>query len=395
MATRTGGVTDRDHVVVVGASLAGTTFVDTLRRRGFGGRVTLVGAEPHAAYNRPALSKGVLAGTDDLADITLPPLSCEVDERIGTAAVALDQDRREIVLAGGDRIGYDRLAITTGARARRLADLGAADPGVDETTFRHLGDALALDRLLTARPHVLVVGAGILGMELASACLDRGSTVTLVDRQPPLHAQLGPYLADLLGAAAERRGARIAHDPGGVRLRATADGTPIAELADGRRFGGDLVLSAVGCLPEVEWLRSSGLSVEGGIAVDTRCRVSTTVVAAGDVAAFPTARGPRRTPLWNAALEQARTAAAALLDGDAAAPLVPDPLFWTEQFGLKVRVSGPMPAAGEPTVVEGDSPVDGGLLVGWPGEPGSAAAVNRRIPITRLRALARPENITT
>ncbi|WP_308253092.1 FAD-dependent oxidoreductase [Pseudonocardia sp. ICBG601] len=381
--------------MVVGASLAGSTLVDTLRRRGFGGDITLVGAEPHVAYNRPALSKGVLAGTDSLADITLPPLSCEVDERIGTAAVALDQDRREIVLAGGDRIRYDRLAITTGARARRLADLGAADPGVVETTFRDLDDALALDRLLAARPHVLVVGAGILGMELASACLDRGSTVTLVDRQPPLRTQLGPYLAELLRSAAERRGALIADDPGGVRLRATADGTPAAELSDGRRFEGDLVLSAVGCLPEVEWLRSSGMSVDGGIAIDTRCRVSPTVVAAGDVAAFPTVQGPRRTPLWNAAIEQARTAAAALLDGDAAAPLVPDPLFWTEQFGLKVRISGPTPAVGDPTFVEGRSRADGGLLLGWPGEPGTAAAVNRRIPITRLRALTRPDNLIT
>ncbi|TCK21965.1 NAD(P)/FAD-dependent oxidoreductase [Pseudonocardia endophytica] len=376
-----------NRIVVVGASLAGTTVVDTLRRHGYTGSLTLIGAESHPAYNRPALSKGVLAGDEDVA---LPPLSCEVDERIGTAAVGLDPDRREVVLDGGERVGYDGLAVTTGARARRLADLGAAEDGVREMTFRDLDDARLLFGLLATRPHIVIVGAGILGMELASASVDRGATVTVVDRQPPLRSQLGPHLAGLLTRAAQRRQVRFAHHRGGVRLLRSS-GPPVVELADGRRFEGDHVLSAVGCAAETGWLAGSGLDGERGLTVDSRCRVRQDIVAAGDVAAFPSADGPRRTPWWTSALEQARTAAMALLDGDDTPPLVPSPYFWTDQFGVRVRVCGALPADGEPAVARDDPPSDG-VLLRW---PGTAAAVNKRIPIGRLRALTEPTTTST
>ncbi|MEZ0053808.1 3-phenylpropionate/trans-cinnamate dioxygenase ferredoxin reductase subunit [Mycobacterium sp. MAA66] len=383
----TRGSSRTERIVVVGASLAGTTMVDKLRRQGFAGRLTLVGEELRAAYNRPALSKGILTGSDDPDEIALPTLSCEVDEHLGEPATGVDLDRREVVLAGGERIGFDKLAIATGARARRLAECNAAEPGVKEMTFRDVDDALSLGRRLADQPHVVIVGAGILGMELASACVERGATVTVVGQQPPLHCQLGSYLADLLAEAATRRGVRFAHHPAGVRLRGTA-GPPAAELGDGRRYEGDLVLTAVGCTPNVEWLESSGLPVRDGIRVDDRCRLGPDIVVAGDVAAFPSATGHRRTPWWNSALEQANTAALALLHGDAAPPLIPSPYFWTEQFGISVRVSGVLPAVGEPIVVDGDRGT-GELILKWPSRHGcaTAAAVNKRIPINRLRAL--------
>jgi NADPH-dependent 2,4-dienoyl-CoA reductase/sulfur reductase-like enzyme len=266
-----------------------------------------------------------------------------------------------------------------------MSDLGAASSGVQEITFRDLDDALSLDRALRTRPRVVIVGGGFLGMELASACVARGAAVTVVDQQPPLHRQLGPYLAGLLSAAARGRGVELAHNPGGVKLHGTP-GSAVAELADGRRFEGDVVLSAVGCMPNIEWLRSSGLPVEGGVHVDKRCRVSANIVAAGDVVAFPSTAGPRRTPWWNSALEQARTAASSLLREAQTPPLVPAPFFWTEQFGITLRVCGELPARGAPTFVDAD---DEGtqMLLTWP--QGTAAAVNKRIPITKLRALAR------
>lgn len=376
----------RHRTVVVGASLAGVTVVDELRRRGYTGELTLVGDEPHAAYNRPALSKGVLTGADTLESITLPALSCEVDQRVGIAATGLDPDRREVVLDGGERLPFDELAITTGARARTMADLGAADSGVCESTFRDVADARALRDHLVGRPRVVIVGAGILGMELASTCAGRGSVVTVVDRQPPLRSQVGQYLSDLIVEAATARGVRFAHHPAGVRLRGA--GTPVAELADGRRFEGDLVISAVGCRPNVEWLDGTGLITGGDLRIDDRCSVAPGFVAAGDVAASPGDRGHRRTPLWANALDQARTAAATMIDGGH--PQVPSPYFWTEQFGITLRVCGPLPVRGAPTVVAG-SPAEG-LLLTWPDGRGgaTAAAVNRRIPIARLRALTRP-----
>jgi NADPH-dependent 2,4-dienoyl-CoA reductase/sulfur reductase-like enzyme len=377
------------RIVVVGASLAGVTLVDSLRRQGFSGSIALIGAEAQAAYNRPALSKGVIGGSVEDADILLPPLTCEVDEIIGTGAASLDLDRGRVLLDDGEYLPFDKIAITTGARARRLADVGAADPGVRETTLRDLEDARRLSLSLRDRPRVVIVGAGILGMEMASACVNRGAAVVVVDQQPPLLSRLGGYLADLIVNAATAHGVTVVHHPAGVRLRGS--GTPVVELVGGRQLEGDLVLTAAGCVPNIDWLETTGLLVEGNLRVNSRCQITPNVVAAGDVAAFPTQAGHRRTPLWNSALEQARTAARALLDGEEAPILQPSPYFWTEQFGLTIRASGELPVRGIPTVLEGDSPTDGMLLC-WPdyGYGSTAVAINKRIPIPRLRALTRP-----
>lgn len=270
------------HVAVVGASLAGTVVADTLRRSGFDGRISLIGAESTAAYSRPALSKGILTGAENPGAILLHPLGPDIDQGLGTRVVSVDLDARRLVLDDGDELAFDGLAITTGARARRLADLGAAEPGTQETTFRDMDDALWLAGELRRAPRVVIVGAGILGMELASACVDRGAEVTLIDRQPPLRAQLGEFLADLAVAAARQRGVRFVCHPS-VRIRGAE--TPVVELGDGRRFEGDVVLSAVGCTPEVEWLAGTPLATRGGVRVDSRGRARENVVAAGDVAA--------------------------------------------------------------------------------------------------------------
>lgn len=205
----------RMGVVVVGASLAGITVADSLRSQGYDGRITLVGAEPAGAYNRPALSKGVLAGSEGPDDITLPTLSSGIEQRLDTKATGLDVERRRVRFADGDDLEYDKLVIATGARARRMSDIRAASTGVREVTFRDLDDALSLSRALRTRPRVVIVGGGFLGMELASGCVARGAAVTVVDQQPPLRRQLGPYLAGLLAAAARRQGVEIAHHPGG------------------------------------------------------------------------------------------------------------------------------------------------------------------------------------
>lgn len=374
------------RIVVVGGSAAGATVAGALRRLGHTGPLTLVGAEPHPPYSRPALSKGVLTGADDPSTILLAPLPADVAQRAGAAAVALDHERREVLLDDGERIGYDGLVLATGARAATLSDIGSADPGAVETVLRDLDDARALAARLATRPRVLVVGGGILGTEVASACVGAGCEVTVVGRDAPLLPQLGPHLADLVVAAARRHGVRFAHHEGGVRLRGSGPATTV-DLADGRRFEADLVITAIGCRPNVEWLAGSGLLParhRGGLAVDDRCRLVPGVVAAGDVAAFPGPTGHRRSPLWTSAIEQAGTAAAALLGADTA-PLVPRPYFWTEQFGLALKVCGALPVAGPPAVVDGDPDV-GGALLRWPGT--TAVSINQRVPIARLRALA-------
>jgi 3-phenylpropionate/trans-cinnamate dioxygenase ferredoxin reductase subunit len=379
-------VTGRRRAVVVGASLAGVTAVDALRLRGFDGHLTLIGDEPHRAYSRPALSKGILTGAESAGSVLLPPVGPDVEVLSGVRATGLDLAGRRVRLAGGGRLPYDMLVIATGARARRLT------PDGGEIVLRGLDDALALrDRLAAARS-VLVVGGGFLGMEVASAAAERGVAATVVDVRPHL-AALGPWPAQRFAAAARSRGVRLVVSPAGVRR---LDGTAVA-LGSGATLTADLVVTAIGDRPEAGWL--TGAALPGGLVVDSRCRVTDRVVAAGDVVAFPGTDGtPRRLPHWDAALAQARVAACALLDGDAAAPYTPDPYYWTEAFGLAVKVAGPLPVAGPPSAVEG-SVAAGSFLARWDGPPRpTVVAVNHRISVGKLRRLARtdlPQPTTT
>ncbi|CAI9410557.1 NAD(P)/FAD-dependent oxidoreductase [Nocardioides sp. T2.26MG-1] len=334
------------RVVVVGNGIAGLTAADTLRAEGYDGELVLVGDEPHPAYSRPALSKALLRDADDLTSHVLPPAGHGASELLGVRAVGLDADRRLVELDDGERLPYDGLVIASGCRPRRLGIAG-------ERTLRSLDDALALRALVATRPSVLVVGGGPLGMEVASSCLAAGCAVTLTNLGPPLVDQLGPHLSTFVVDAALARGLRILP-------------------ADAPRPPADVVITAVGDVSNTEWL-----GLDGAVPVDARGRWRPGIVAAGDVAAFPSGR----TPLWTSAIEQSRVAAAALLHGDAAPAYVPRPYFWTEQFGLSIKAAGSLPAHGEPTVVDGEGDA---VLLQW---PGAAVAVNYRIPVPRLRRL--------
>ncbi|MET7996386.1 FAD-dependent oxidoreductase [Amycolatopsis sp. NPDC005232] len=373
-------------VVVVGGSLAAVTTIGALRQEGYAGRITLLGEEPHQPYVRPPLSKSVLKGAEPPEAVTLPGFPDDVVVRTHARATGLDLGNRHVVLADGERVPFEDLVIATGARARRLAAPGT--PG--EVVLRTLDDALALRASLERRPRVLIVGAGFLGMEIASACRGFGLDVTVVDREPPLMRSLGPFLTELLTTAALDHGVRLVISPGGVELLGE-DRVTGARLADGGELTADLVVTAAGCRPNVEWLAGSGITTDGGVHVDERCRVGPGIVAAGDVVAFGSSAGPRRTPQWASAIDQARTAAAALVRGDAAPAHQPAPYFWTEAFGLNVKVCGPTPIAGDPVVLEG-SLAERSALLQWhhAGEPVVSASVNHKVSVVKLRKLSRP-----
>ncbi|GAA1858764.1 NAD(P)/FAD-dependent oxidoreductase [Actinomadura bangladeshensis] len=362
-----------ERVVIVGNGIAGLTAADSLRDGGFDGELTIVGDEPHAAYSRPALSKALLLDGDDMASHELPPPTHEAKEILGVRASGLDVERRLVRLDDGTALPYHRLVIATGSRARRLSAL----PG--EVTLRGLDDALALRARLAGRPSVIVVGGGPLGMEIASGCLAAGCRVTLVSQGIPLIVQLGPYLADVFTKAALDRGLTIVETAG---ARLAADTRVV--LDDGAVLEADLVVSAVGDVPNTEWLAGTGLTEKGVLHVDSRGLVRPDIAAAGDLAAFPTPHGVRRIPLWSSAIEQAKVAAAALIRGDETPPLQFEPYFWTEQFGLTLKAVGHLPVDGEPAHVED-------RLLRWPRADGTgtAVALNRRVPIPRLRRLSR------
>lgn len=360
-------------IVVVGNGIAGLTACDTLRAVGYDGELVVAGEERHAPYSRPALSKALLRDAADVASHRLPEPTHGATELLGVSATGLDVDRRRVLLSDGSDVSYGGLVVASGSRARRI---GGVDS--EELTLRTLDDALALRERLAGRPSVVVVGGGPLGMEVASGCLESGCEVALVADGVPLTAHLGLYLGSAFTETAVARGLKVV---AGVAVDVT--GSTVV-LADGSRLGADLVVTAAGDLPNVEWLDGTGLLTDGRIVVDGRGRVRPDIVAAGDVAAIPTSSGVRRIPLWTSAIDQAKVAAAALLQGDAAPELTLQPYFWTEQFGLSLKAAGALPVDGAPEYVVGDAPT-GPALMRW---PGTAVAVNHRIPIPRLRRAA-------
>jgi 3-phenylpropionate/trans-cinnamate dioxygenase ferredoxin reductase subunit len=389
----TAGTAAMRRIVVVGNGIAGLTACDSLRAAGFDGELTVVGAERHSPYSRPALSKALLHavegnGDDELKAHELPEPTHEATELLGVSATGLDVGAKVVRLDGGHELPYDGLVIASGSRARRL---GWRRPA--ELTLRTIEDAIALKQRVAARPSVVVIGGGPLGMEVASGCLQSGCEVTLVSDTAPLSRQLGRYLSGVFTAAALGRGLRIVSG-GRARLVDAGAGMRVV-LDDGTELEAELVVTAVGDEPNTEWLAGSGLLADGSLRVDSRGRLRPDVVAAGDVAFFPTRRGLGRVPLWTSAIDQARMAAAGLLKGDAAPEFDFQPYFWTECFGLSLKAVGFTPVAGDPNFVEPGEGEASGLLR-WAGDGGlagsdglgTAAAINYRIPIPKLRRLA-------
>jgi len=372
------------RVVIVGGSIAGLTAAEELRSQGFEGELVVVEGEAEAPYARPPLSKAVLAGAEEPDDARLPSFDhLEIEFQSGLEVTGLDPARNRLHV-DGDEIGFDGLVVTTGARAATLRDYGANRGDAPETVLRTMNDAVALRTRLREGNDIVVVGGGILGMEIASTASSLGLAVTVVDRIPAMLGAVGPLLSQLVMRRAAEAGVTYKIAPGGAWLENTRDGVLVRTAAD--TFEAGIVVSSVGCRPNVEWLASSGLVLSPGLVVDQFCRVSPNIVAAGDVVSVA---GRRRQPHWSNALDQARTAASALLHAEDATPFRHLPYFWTEQFGLRLKIAGDGPPPSEPTVVDGCVD-DLAAILQWAkdGRPVAAAALNRRIAISRLHSLA-------
>lgn len=344
------------RIVVVGASLAGLRAAEALRRLGHDGRLTLVGDEPHEPYDRPPLSKGVLTGATFPEETTLRQHGdLDAEWVLGGRVVRLDPADRLVHLAGGRSLPYDGLVAATGASARRLPGVPEDLPGVH--LLRTVDDAVALRDALAARPRVVVIGGGFIGMEVASRCRDLGLEVTVVSPDPILGRALGG-LSGSAGARAVEHGVRL-RCPAGVDGVVGAGRVEAVVLADGERLPADLVLVAIGAGPETGWTQGLGLDTAAGLACDERLAVLglDDVVAAGDVVRWPhpgLGPGPVRLEHWSNAGEQAAAAAKRLLHGPGVEPHAAVPSFWSDQFGVRLQGVGlPLPTD-EVTVVEGD-----------------------------------------
>jgi NADPH-dependent 2,4-dienoyl-CoA reductase/sulfur reductase-like enzyme len=325
------------RVVVVGASAAGTTAAEALRRQGFDGQLTLVGDEDSAPYDRPPLSKQILTGQWDRARATLrtrAELEREGIELLtGIRATAVDLETRSVALRGGGRLPFDGLIIATGLRARRLQS-GRDLEGM--YVLRTMSDAVALRAELSLADRVVVIGAGFLGTEVAAAARSLRLDVTIVTADTaPLRTQLGAEVGQAVAKL---------HLDQGVRL------------ADGAELPADVVVAAVGSTPATDWLAGTALTIDDGVRCDEQCRAAPGVYAAGDVANWPqpiTGRPGRCEQRANAS-RQAIVAARNLLAGPGRGTVyAPVAYAWTDQFGSRIQLHGWRPPDARFEVVEG------------------------------------------
>ncbi|MBF9066665.1 NAD(P)/FAD-dependent oxidoreductase [Streptacidiphilus fuscans] len=359
-------------ITVVGASLAGLSTVRELRAQGYDGRVVVVGEEHHLPYDRPPLSKDFLAGGCDADALALGDpdeyRELAVDWLLGERAVRLDPAARTITLADGRELRTDAVVVATGARPRTLR---GADGLRGVHTLRTLDDAVALrDALAVGRPRVVVIGAGFIGAEVASAARGRGLDVTVVEAaQVPLERALGPAMGRVCAALHADHGVRLVCGVGVASLEGRGPEERGSEgrghvtgvrLADGRVLAADVVVVGVGVQPATEWLRGSGVRVDDGVLCDAGCASSIPrVVAAGDVARCPhafvgTDVGATRIEHWTNALEQPRTAVRTLLSGTSAPGPTAPPYFWSDQYGVRIQLAGHVRPGDVPEVVHGD-----------------------------------------
>ena len=365
------------HIVVVGASLAGIRTVQLLRRRGSDARITLVGAEPTVACDRPPLSKSYLAdpGAEAPPLLTAKALAeIGVEPLLGTTATGLDPSGRTVALRGAPPLPYDALVISTGSAPRTLPGLPPR-PGV--RVLRTAEDAAAIRAGCRAGARLVVVGGGFVGAEVASTARSLGCTVTVVEPQPALMVRgLGP----VLGTALTGRHARSGTD---VRLAATVagveddgrDGLRGVRLGDGGLVPADLVVLGVGSRPATRWLEGSGLVLRDGVVCDQHLGAAgaADVYAAGDVARWhhPRYGADIRVEHWTNAVDQASVVAANLTG----TPLVCDavPYVWSDQLGGRLRIHGRIGADDEVRIVSGDP--DEGDFTAIAGSGGTLRAV--------------------
>ena len=330
-------LTSTDHVVVVGAGLAGWRFIESLRRDGYEGKITLIGDEPYAPYDRPPLSKQVLSGKWEIDKTVLASdealESANITSIFGVSATSLDVTNHTVTLENGETVSGTHIVIATGTRARRIS---FSDESLVHT-IRNRKDIEGLNALLATVPEgatIAVIGGGFIGAEAATALKARGLTpVVLEALQRPLIGALGDQASQWLLALAtnaevELRTSQV--------IRDVIDGSVV--FADGSSLEVAAVVLGVGAEVNTEWLQSSGLVLDGGVVVDEHLLATPTIGALGDVAKFPFKGELTRIEHWQVATDHAAALSLHWAKGEKAPDMVP--YFWSDQYGKKIQMLG-------------------------------------------------------
>ncbi|MET8306802.1 FAD-dependent oxidoreductase [Micromonospora sp. NPDC005173] len=344
--------------VIVGAGLAGARAAQTLREEGFDGGIVVIGDEPERPYERPPLSKGLLTGGAEADSVYVHDAGWyaehDVDLRTAARAVAVDRSDGMVQFADGQQIRYDKLLLATGARPRDLAAPGVHLDGV--LRLRTLADSRRIAAALVDGAHIVIVGAGWIGLEVAAAARQRGATVDIVETAAlPLRRVLGDEIARVFANLHRDHGVTFHFDAEVREIRGTGRVSSVL-LADGTEVPADAVVVAVGVRPNTELATTAGLTVENGIVVDASLRTADPeIYAAGDVANayHPVLRRRLRVEHWANALHGGAAAARAMLGQ----PVSYDdlPYFYTDQYDLGMEYVGHAPPeAFDRVVVRGD-----------------------------------------
>ncbi len=329
-------------IVVIGAGQAGASLVAKLRKDGFTGKIALIGEEPVVPYQRPPLSKAYLLGDMTLERLFLRPESFyeenDIDLLLSAPVDAIDRAGK-VVIAGGRKIPYAQLALTTGSVPRRLpAAIGGDLQGVH--VVRTLVDVDRMAPAVVEGARALIVGGGYIGLEAAAVCAKRGVKVTLVEMSERILQRVAaPETSDYFRALHTGHGVDIREGIGLERLLGEDGRVTGAVLADGSTLEVDFVVVGVGITPATALAEAAGLEIENGIKVDARGRTSDPLIwAAGDCASFPHADGRLRLESVPNAIDMAECVAGNMLGGTT--DYVPKPWFWSDQYDVKLQIAG-------------------------------------------------------
>ena len=359
-------------IAIVGASLAGLRSAEALRQHGFDGRLTVIGAERHLPYDRPPLSKDFLLGTVDQADLALaePEDYAELaaEWRLGVWAERLDPASGRVVLSDGTDVRADGVVIATGGTPRTLPGTKGV---VGVHTLRTIEDAIALRAALAEQPeHVVIVGAGFLGAEVAASARKLGLSVTVIESMDiPLRPIIGPELGAVAAQLHADNGVELIRghgvaglltstEPGKRRVRTVC-------LDNGRELPADLVVVAIGMRPNSDWLAGSRIAVNNGVLTDAGWLTGIpTVAAVGDVARHDRGPGGVRHEHWTNASEEPTVAMANLLAGRHTAHCTCRGYFWSDQYGVRIQFAGSIAPTDDVRIIDGD-PADRSFLASY------------------------------
>jgi len=346
---------DLTSFIIVGGGMAGAIAAQTLREEGFDGRITLLGQEPNAPYERPPLSKDYLQGKADRDSIFVHPeqwyAENAVELSLGGAVTSLDPALRTVTTAAGTQLHYDKLLLATGSEPRRLDMPGADLDGV--YYLRNVEDSERIKIKFGGARRVVIIGAGWIGLETAAAARTAGLDVTLlVSGDMPLQHVLGPEVAPVFAELHRNHGVDLRYRTKAAELAGNHGAVTAALLSDGTRIETDMIIVGIGAAPRTELAAAAGLKIDNGLLVDEHLRTSDPdIFAAGDIAHAYNPRLGRhiRVEHWANARRQGAVAAKAMLGQDAAD--VRPSYFYTDQYDLSMEYTGDIGPAGYDRVI--------------------------------------------